>query len=240
MKYKNGRNISKNVINAIRFVGKVGSMERDTWYELFSHGTLRWRQMQLQGLIAKKIFKYHTSRHGHNALVIDSFGTKLIKEQGWQHVHTVYPHEIEHDVTVAAGVWKLEERGICEKWMTEREMKSQNSPHFKINLSGGESKYPDIVLRHKVEDSKFISAIEYEKTAKSNWRYNKMISAYSESTDFDSILFIVENYGIERSIKRSMKYIRDSYLNSKIDFVSKDVWIEAPHLVNINKLASKI
>src|SRR5690606_19060218 len=126
----------------------------------------------------------NTSKHGHDAVVIDTFGIDLIKSMNWQHVHTVYPHEIEHDVTVGAGVWKLEKAGLCQKWITEREMKTQKSSSFKLNLSDGENKYPDIVFRLQGTKSTPIVAVEYEKTVKTNWRYNKAIKAYSESYDF--------------------------------------------------------
>lgn len=39
MKYTHGRRLSKNTVEAVRFVAKVGAMSRETWYELFAQGT---------------------------------------------------------------------------------------------------------------------------------------------------------------------------------------------------------
>lgn len=224
MKYAHGRKLSQNAIEAVRFVAKVGAMSRETWYGLFSHGTLRWRQMQLQHLIDRKIFKHHPSNHGHDAVVIDTFGIELIKTMKWQHVHSIYPHFIEHDETVGAGLWKLERAGICQKWMTEGEMKTQKSANFRLDIKEGGLKYPDAVLRLQGNSTAPIVAIEYERTAKTNWRYNKAIRAYSEAYDFGFIFFIVENDAIEKTIQRAMKYIGDGRLNSRIGFISIEDW----------------
>lgn len=228
MKYPHGRRLSKNVVEAVRFVAKVGVMSRETWYELFSHGTLRWRQMQFQHLIDRKIFKSHTSKHGHAAVVIDTFGIELIRKMKWQHVHTIYPHFIEHDEAVGAGLWKLEKSGLCQKWITESEMKTQKSASFRLDIQEGNFKYPDAVFKLQGNLSTPIVAVEYERTAKTNWRYNKAISAYSEAYDFGFIFFVVENEAIEKSIQRAMKYIADGKLNSRIGFISVEDWKKNP------------
>lgn len=228
MKYAHGRKLSKNAVEAVRFVAKVGAMSRETWYELFSHGTLRWRQMQLQHLIDRKVFKHHTSKHGHDAVVIDTFGVELIKGMNWQHVHSIYPHFIEHDETVGAGLWRLEKAGLCQKWMTESEMKTQKLANFRLDVQEGGFKYPDAVFKFQGNLTAPIVAIEYERTAKTNWRYNKAIRAYSEAYDFSFIFFVVENDAIEKTIQRAIKYIGDGRLNSRIGFITIEDWKTNP------------
>tara|TARA_B110001454_G_scaffold219194_1_gene251338 strand:- start:92400 stop:93149 length:750 start_codon:yes stop_codon:yes gene_type:complete len=249
MKYPHGRKLSKNAAEAVRFVAKVGSLEREIWYKLFGQGTLRWKQMQLQHLINRKIFKYNTSKHGHDAVVIDRFGVELIKSMGWQHVNTIYPHEIEHDVTIGAGAWEIEKAGFCQKWMTERELKSQKLDNFKLDLKNDGIKYPDIVCRIHGKTTSPIVAFEYEKTSKTNWRYNKTIKAYSEGFNFSYIFFVVANASIEQTIKKAMQYIQDGQLNSKIGFISVEDWKRNPLNAkirglkiaeNLTELASKI
>lgn len=249
MKYTHGRRLSKNTVEAVRFVAKVGAMSRETWYELFAQGTLRWRQMQLQHLIDRRIFKRHTSKHGHNAVVIDTFGVELIKEMKWQHVHSIYPHFIEHDETVGAGLWKLEKAGICQKWITESEMKIQKSASFRLEVQEGGFKYPDAVFKLQGNLNNPIAAVEYERTAKNNWRYNKAIRAYSEAYDFGFVFFVVESHAIEKTIQRAMKYIGDGRLNSRIGFISIEDWKTNPASAelrglkmcqSLKELASKI
>ncbi len=76
-------------------------------------------------------------------------------------------------------------------------------------------------------------ALEYEKTAKTNWRYNKAISAYSYSGDYQMILFIVEKPSIEAVIRRSMGFVANGKLNSKIGFISAEDWKNNPMTAEI-------
>ena len=92
------------------------------------------------------------------------------------------------------------------------------------------------ILRGGIQSGSPVVALEYEKTAKSNWRYNKAIKAYSDSGEFSFVLFVVESDGIENCIKRSMKFIGDAFLNSKIGFISVEDWLENPKLAEIRGL----
>jgi hypothetical protein len=233
MKYANGHRISKNVIEAIRFVAKVGALSRKSWYEQFSHGTQRWRRMQFQYLIDQKIFKHHTSKFGHDAVVIGSLGLELINNMKWQRIPSIYPHMIEHDEVVGIGLWKLEKAEICKKWMTENEMKNENSASFRLEVKQGGFKYPDAVFKLQGNLSAPIVALEYERTAKTNHRYIKAIRSYSEAYDFAYIFFIVENDAIEKAIQRAMNYIGDGRLNSRIGFVKIENWETNPLSANL-------
>jgi hypothetical protein len=130
----------------------------------------------------------------------------------------------------------LEQGSLCSKWLTERELRRQNSKHFKLDTKEGGPKYPDAVLMLQGELGSPVVALEYEKTTKNNWRYNKAIKAYSDSGDFSFVIFVVESDGIENCIKRSMKFIGDAYLNSRIGFISAEDWLENPELAEIRGL----
>lgn len=224
MKYPTGQKISLEVFQAIRFVTKVGVMSRTTWYELFGRGSLRWKQKQLQHLIELGVFKSHPCSYVQDVVAIGELGKRLVQENKWIHVPSVSAQFIEHDETAAKGIWRLEQSGICKKWVTDKEMKMLNGKNFKLNVKGGGDKFPDVVFNLAEQAGGKIVALEYEKTAKNNWRYNKVIKAYSDSSDFNLILYIVESQGIENAVKRAMKFIGDTRLNSKIGFIDVNDW----------------
>ncbi len=241
MKYQNGREVSQSVFQAIRYMTKVGVMTRRTWNEFFGHGTLNWKQKQLRLLIKSKVFKPHPFEDVCNTYVIGNYGLEMIQDMKWKSVYHVEPKFIKHDETVARGVWKLELASLCTKWLTERELRRQNSKHFKLALKDGGQKYPDAVLMLQGKTTSPVIALEYEKTAKNSWRYNKAIKAYSDSGEFSFILFVVESDSIENTIKRSMKFIGDTQLNSKIGFISIEDWLRNPSIAEIrgiNKIRS--
>ena len=228
MKYPTGHLISENVYQSLRFITKVGVMTRLTWYDLFGSGSLRWQQKQLQHLITLDVFKLHPCAHVQDVMVIGEFGKKLVQEKGWPHVASGSAQYIDHDETVAQGLWRLEKIGICDKWITDKELKIMDSKTFKLEIKGSDDKFPDAVFRLSGSGDQKLVALEYEKTAKNNWRYNKAIKAYSDSYSFQYILYVVESDGIEHAVSRAMKFIGDFQLNSKIGFIYARDWKRDP------------
>ncbi len=228
MKYPTGHKISANVYQSLRFVSKVGVMTRATWYDLFGSGSLRWKQKQLHHLIELGIFRPHPCAYVQDVMAIGDFGKRLVQEKSWKPVPSVSAQFIEHDETVARGLWRLEMAGVSDKWITDKELKMVDSKNFKLDVKGAGDKFPDAVFRLSEPAGKKMLALEYEKTAKNNWRYNKAIMAYSDSRIFNNILYVVESDGIEIAVKRAMKFIGDHSLNSKIGFIHVKDWKRDP------------
>lgn len=228
MKYRCGKPVSPLVKQSIRYVSKVGVMSRKTWNEFFSSGTPRWRRKQLMHLIRAKVFRRHPTEPLGGAVVMDSYGVKLVQDMKWQHVYTVATHLIEHDENVARSLIKLETTDIFGKWMSDKELKMNQMNSYKLEMNDKITKYPDAVFQLKGQKSSKVVALEYERTAKSSSRYNKMIYAYSRTNRYDFILFVVETSAIEASIKRAMKYVGDGFLNSQIGFMNVDDWKNDP------------
>lgn len=237
MNYRNGRKVSPSVFQAIRYVAKVGVITRETWNEIFGKGSIRWKQMQLKFLIDEGVFKTHPCNNLSDAFVMGHIGMEMAKEEKWKPVYFIQPQFIKHDETVGKGLWLLERHKLCKGWMTERELKGQSSPTFKLNVRELGGKYPDGVFKLIGNTSSAILALEYEKSGKTNWRYNKTIKAYSESGEFQYILYIVESPAIETSIRRGMRYIGDSRLNSRLGFIDAEDWKSNPLFAQIRGLS---
>lgn len=228
MRFRNGRKVSTSVFQAVRYVAKVGVITRKTWNDFFGTGTERWKRKQLRILLNAKILKKHPYEEVHDTYILGQQGFEMIETLKWKGVHLVQPKYIKHDETVATGLLVIEKKALCQKWVTESEMKSQKSSSFMLcGLEGG-AKYPDAVFKLLGKLSTQIVALEYEKTSKSSWRYNKAIKAYSDSGEFNVVIFIVESFAIENLVKRAMRFIGDAVLNSKIGFISIEDWRQSP------------
>lgn len=236
MKYRNGRKVSPRVFQAVRYVTKVGVITKNTWNELFSKGTKRWKRKQLRLLLNARVLKKHPYEEVHDTFILGSQGLEMVESMKWRGVHLVQPKYIKHDETIAKGLLKLEANSLCQKWMTESELKSQKSATFRLHGLEGGAKYPDAVFKLQGKITSTIVALEYEKTVKSGWRYNKAIKAYSDSGEFNLILFIVETDAIEVSIKRAMRFIGDARLNSRIGFISIEEWRKNPMTAAIKEM----
>lgn len=236
MKFKNGRKVSPSVYQAVRYVAKVGVITRQTWDDLFGNGTKRWRRKQLRLLLDAKIFKKHPYDQVYDTFILGKQGLEMVQDMKWQSVHLVQPRQFRHDEIVARGLLTLEKESLCQKWMTESELKSQRSSSFKLHGLEGGIKYPDAVFKLQGKSSSLIVALEYERTSKSSWRYNKAMKAYGDSGDFNLILFIVESSAIENMVKRAMQFIGDARINSKVGFITVEEWMENPMTATIRGL----
>ncbi len=228
MRYRNGRRVSPSVFLAVRYVAKVGVITRKTWDEIFGKGTKRWKRKQLRLLLNAKVFKKHPYEEVQDTFILGHQGIEMVESMKWRGVHLIQPKYIKHDEIVGKGLLRLEAKSLCQKWMTESELKSQKSSTFRLHGLEGGAKYPDAVFKHQGELASQIVALEYERTSKSSWRYNKAIKAYSDSGEFNVILFIVETSAIEELIRRSMRFISDDHLNAKIGFISIEDWRQSP------------
>lgn len=237
MKFKNGRKVSPSVYQAVRYVTKVGVITRKTWNECFGKGTDRWKRKQLRKLIQTKVLTKYPYDEVKDTFVLGKYGLEMIEGLKWKKVHLVQPRFIKHDETVAKGLLKIERQSLCQRWITESELKSQKSSTFRLHGMEGGAKYPDAVFKLEGKSSSMIMALEYEKTSKSGWRYNKAIRAYSNTGEFNLILFIIESSAIENLIKRSMRFIGDIRLNSKIGFISVEEWKENPLTATIRGIS---
>jgi hypothetical protein len=237
MRFRNGRKVSTSVFQAVRYVAKVGVITRITWDELFGQGTKRWKRKQLRLLLNAKVLKNHPYEAVRDTFILGEQGLEMIESMKWRGVHLLQPKYIKHDETVAKGLLALERKALCQKWMTESELKSQKSSSFRLHGLEGGAKYPDAVFKLQGKSSSQIVAVEYEKTSKSSWRYNKAIKAYSDSAEFNVILFIVEASAIEDLVKRSMRFIGDGSLNSKIGFINIEDWRQNPLTASIRGLS---
>lgn len=237
MKYQNGRNVSPLVYQALRYVTKVGVISRTTWNELFSTGSLRWKQKQLRSLVNSGVFRHHPCDSIIDTYVMGRSGIEMAKDEKWKPVYFIQPQFIKHDETVARGLWILEKLKLCKGWVTERELKTNKSHSFKLNVREQGGKYPDGVFKLMGKFSSMIVALEYERSGKTNWRYNKTIKAYSESGEFNLIIYVVESSAIEESIKRGMRFIGDMNLNSKLGFVNAEEWKNNPARAQIRGLS---
>lgn len=233
MKYRNGRQVSPLVYEAVRYVTKVGVITRPTWNEFFCKGTARWKRKQLRILLQSKVFKQHPCDELVDTFIIGNFGQEMVSEMKWRAVHFVQPQFVKHDEAVGKGLLQLERVGVCKKWITEQELKARRATTFKLDVRDGGDKYPDAVFSLNGKTSSLTVALEYEKTAKTNWRYNKAIKAYSNTGDFQLILFVVEKPSIEDAIKRGLSFVADGRLNSKVGFISVDDWRENPMTAEI-------
>jgi len=226
--YKGGHSVPENVMDALKYIGKVGVMSRETWNQCFSKGTLRWKRKQLQHLVERKIVRAHTCGSVENAFVIADHGATILKKMNWPLIQPIPPQYIIHDETVAKAIIELERKGFCQRWFTERELKSLNSQEYLIQNINNETKYPDAILKMMIREKPRTVAIEYERTGKALSRYRSILWQYNGINNISMILYVVEDNTIKKRIKTALKYQGETAVSERLAFVNVNEWILNP------------
>lgn len=225
--YRNGKPISPSVVSALRYLSKVGVMTKDVWAEGFCKGSDRWKNKQLKILLDNGYLKKHPCDLGSFYVLADK-GLELARDLKWPVVEPVTPRQIKHDEAVGYGLLRLEKRGLCKDWVTEKELKARPSGPFMLRDQGGKSKFPDSIFKGAFRGQFLSVALEYERTGKTVPRYRSILWSYNKITSVSMVLFIVEDEAIKRRIKHSLKYLGKVQLLDRIAFMNADDWIANP------------
>lgn len=237
-KYESGQAIPENVMSALLYVSKVGVLSTAQWHRQFGKGNLRWRQKQLKSMNDKKLIRRHTSaREGF--WVLNFNGERIVKESGQDVVAHVTSQHFIHDEIVGESLFILEQKNICERWLTEAELKMGRSTEFQLKSRDKKYKYPDAIFQVQVDDKEHLVALEYERIGKSFTRYLDILRAYEGLKDIQLIIYVVEENAIRKRIERALSHIGSSFLNTRIVFISKLDWLKDPASAKLEMITGK-
>lgn len=236
--FKNGKSLSVNAEEALKYVAKVGVMTKEVWLDSFCHGKKRWKNWQLKILLDNELLKKHNCDLG-DYFVLGEHGIRLAKTKSWRLVSPVSPRQFRHDELVAHSLFKLEKHKICKNWMIEKEIKDTGKSQFWIQDQGDQKKYPDGICEALMGKNFHPVAFEYERTGKTIPRYRHILWSYNKMNRLSMVLFIVENDVIKKRIKTSLKHLGKVSLLDKIAFVDSLEWQNDPLIATIELLTTK-
>lgn len=226
-RYQSGQKIPENVLRTLFYVSKVGVLSTAQWHRIFGQGNLRWRQKQLKSMVDKKLIRRHTSSD-QGFWVLSTKGEELINNVGRRAVTPASALQFGHDEFVGESMYLLEDRNICENWITEAECKNGEGNSFHLRTKDKKVKYPDAVFQVKVDDKEHLVALEYERIGKSFYRYLDILNSYTNLNQIQLIIYVVEDKSIRKRIEKAKAHLGSQYLNTRIAFANKNVWIKNP------------
>lgn len=221
--FKNGKNLSSNTEQALKYVSKIGVMSKEVWLESFCQGSKRWKNKQLKILIDNKLLKIHNCNLGDYYILGDQ-GREVAKSLEWNLVDSVSPNQLRHDELVGHGLWKLEQKSICKNWMIEKEIKEKRDGKFLLKDQGDQTKYPDAIFEAFMGGRFHFVALEYERNGKTIPRYRSILWSYNKMNRFSMVLFIVEDEVLKKRIKYSLRHLGQVSLIEQIAFVDAKQW----------------
>jgi hypothetical protein len=229
VRYSNGYKISNNVIEALRYLGKVGIMSTKNWHEFFSGNKhIRWQHRQIKYLCKLGYIKPHPAESMRGKWILGDTGKILMYKLQWPSVFAVPAHHIDHDETVGRSLLVLSSENYIHSWMVERELKMINQKEFMVSNKDGDLKYPDAIFKINVDGIIKTVAIEYERRGKSETRYRSILWSYARLSNISLVLFICEDEQITRRIEKAYSYLKRPELFDRLATTRAIDWKTSP------------
>lgn len=235
MRYRGGKPIPANVIEALKLAGKIGLITRNLWNAHFHHGTPRAQQIQLQRLTESEynFLKKHPNPIAKDCFVLTELGKAFIERQGRTVVTPTPVSQIVHDELIASTLTSLEKGNVITSWKSEAEMKKSQMREFVLNRDPKDKKYPDAIFEIQVQNGLWKMALEYERTRKAAPRYKDVLWLYSRMTEIKLVIFVCGSAVIENTLAGQMKRLNLPKLYGRVAFVQEKEWRQDPMHANL-------
>ena len=151
----------------------------------------------------------------------------------------VPPHLIDHDEVIGTSLLTLKRHGVCQKWITEKELKANFSKEYQMEKQAFGAKYPDAIFEMPFDGKVWIVALEYERTGKSIQRYKSIFREYEKFSSLSQILYIVEDLAIKRRVESGLLSAGIESVSKKVGFIDAVQWKADPFKASIQKGLTK-
>lgn len=234
-RYKCGQPMPPNVIELLHYMGKVGVLTKSAWNGYLGFGSSEWKREQLQNLEKRGVLVRHSCKQIKNAWVLSKWCYELLRSAGQLAVTPVPAHLIDHDEVIGTSLLTLKRQGICQKWITEKELKASFSKEYRIEKQEFGAKYPDAIFEMPFNGNVWIVALEYERTGKSIQRYKTIFREYEKFHSVSQILYIVEDATIRRRVESGLLSAGIQSVSKKVGFIDAHEWKKDPFKASIHK-----
>jgi len=207
------------VLDGLKLLGKLGVMERETWIENFSYGTLNWKFKQLKKLIDANILKTYPSPSIQNRLILGKRGIDILKNINSSYVSPPYAGQVDHDSSLAKILLILNQKFKVHDFWVEKEIKSLGRDYYFFYSKSDDQKFSDALLDINLRGKNLKLAVEYERTGKSIERCESILKSYSCLEKIDFVLFIVENKMIRERFMELLRRKSFPLIEKKIGFI---------------------
>lgn len=164
-----------------------------------------------------------------NYYYLNKKGREFMDRIGVVTVSKVHPIYFEHDNAVMKFAFENYNVGhILKDYYTESSMRSYDSYKQHQVFGGQLNKFPDLLVDLNVPNQKISIALEVEKSAKNQTRYDAFVMGYSKANGIDMVLVAHSHKFTREALLVSMKRLAYPRAKRPIAFCRYDDFIANP------------
>lgn len=212
------------------FTAKFGYFNKRIFFESSHLKARSYKYRAWTGLLDLELLSPYKRRiFGQEYFYLNKRGVALLRTKGIDPVGKVNPIYFEHDDTIMQFAMIAESSGLIKtNWINEGVLKKL--PVVRINeiFNNTVIKLPDLVFELNLKNPTIRVALEVERSAKNQVRYDSLVIGYSKAKSIDLVLVVHANGFTRQAILVSMRKLGYPKSQRPIAFVDYSEFLNNP------------
>ena len=227
MKYDQLSKVQKQLL---LFAAKFGYLNKRIF---FDHSHLKARSYKYRawtGLLSLQLLSpYKRKIFGQEYFYLNKRGGALLRANGIDPVGKVNPIYFEHDDTIMQFALIAESSGLIKpNWISEGSLKKMPVTRIHEIFNNSVIKLPDLVFELNLKNPTIKVALEIERSAKNQVRYDSLVIGYSKAKSVDLVLVVHANSFTRQAILVSMRKLGYPKSQRPIGFIDYTEFLHNP------------
>lgn len=212
------------------FAAKFGYLNKRVFFECSHLKARSYKYRAWAGLLDLQLLSpYKRKIFGQEYFYLNKRGVALLRAQGVDPVSKVNPIYFEHDDTIMQFAMIAESSGLIKaNWINEGVLKKLPVTRINEIFNNTVIKLPDLVFELNLKNPTIRVALEVERSAKNQVRYDSLVIGYSKARGVDLVLVVHANRFTRQAILVSMRKLGYPKSQRPIAFVDYNEFLKNP------------
>ena len=189
------------------FAAKFGYLNKRIFFECSHLKARSYKYRAWTGLLDLQLLSPYKRRiFAQEYFYLNKRGLALLRAKGIDPVGKVNPIYFEHDDTIMQFAMIAESSGLIKlNWINEGVLKKLPATRIHEIFNNSVIKLPDLVFELNLKNPTIKVALEVERSAKNQVRYDSLVIGYSKAKSVDLVLVVHANSFTRQAILVSMR-----------------------------------
>ena len=212
------------------FAAKFGYLNKRIFFECSHLKARSYKYRAWTGLLDLQLLSPYKRRiFGQEYFYLNKRGLALLRAKGIDPVGKINPIYFEHDDSIMQFAMTTESAGLIkDNWISEGVFKKLPVTRIHEIFNNSVIKLPDLVFELNLKNPTIKVALEVERSAKNQVRYDSLVIGYSKAKGVDLVLVVHANSFTRQAILVSMRKLGYPKSQRPIAFVDYNDFLNNP------------
>lgn len=212
------------------FAAKFGYLNKQVFFERSHLKARSYKYRAWTSLLDLQLLSpYKRKTFDQDYFYLNKRGVALLQTKGIDPASKVNPIYFEHDDTIMQFAMIAESSGLIKaNWINEGVLKKLPASRINEIFNSTVIKLPDLVFELNLKNPTIRVALEVERSAKNQVRYDSLVIGYSKARSIDLVLVVYSKSFTRQAISLSMRKLGYPKLQRPMAFVDYTEFLNNP------------